>query len=161
MALTFPKQLPAMTTSPTFRVPALTSTVATKPRPLSSDDSSTVPLASLSGLALSSSSSAWSRIFSRSRSILMPFLAEISCDWYLPPHSSTRKFMLASSSRIFSGLAVGLSILFMAKIMGTPAACAWFIASRVWGITPSSAATTIMTISVIWAPRARMAVNAS
>ncbi len=55
--------------------------------------------------------------------------------------------------------------------MGTPAARAWFSASRaarawfsasrVWGMTPSSAATTSTTMSVISAPRARMAVKAS
>ena len=45
--------------------------------------------------------------------------------------------------------------------MATPAALLWAIASIVWGITPSSAATTRTTISVMLAPRARMAVNAS
>jgi hypothetical protein len=71
------------------------------------------------------------------------------------------KFIFASSSFIFSGLAVGLSILLMANTMGTPAACAWFIASIVCGITPSSAAITIIATSVICAPLARMAVKAS
>ncbi len=46
-------------------------------------------------------------------------------------------------------------------MIGTFAARAWLIASCVWGITPSSAATTRMTMSVAWAPRARIAVNAS
>ena len=45
--------------------------------------------------------------------------------------------------------------------IGTLAALAWLTASTVCGITPSSAATTRMTMSVAWAPRARMAVNAS
>ena len=35
------------------------------------------------------------------------------------------------------------------------------IASSVWGMTPSSAATTMTAMSVTRAPRARMAVNAS
>ena len=35
------------------------------------------------------------------------------------------------------------------------------MASTVWGITPSSAATTRMAMSVTWAPLARMAVKAS
>ena len=35
------------------------------------------------------------------------------------------------------------------------------MASMVWGITPSSAATTRITMSVTWAPRARMAVKAA
>ena len=46
-------------------------------------------------------------------------------------------------------------------MIGTSAALAWAIASCVCGITPSSAATTRTTMSVTFAPRARMAVNAS
>ena len=60
-----------------------------------------------------------------------------------------------------SASASGLSILLTATMIGTLAARAWLIASTVCGITPSSAATTRMTMSVAWAPRARMAVNAS
>ena len=44
---------------------------------------------------------------------------------------------------------------------GTLAAFAWLIASSVWGMTPSSAATTITAMSVTRAPRARIEVNAS
>ena len=60
-----------------------------------------------------------------------------------------------------SGLAASLSILLMATTIGTPAALACAIASMVCGITPSSAATTKITISVALAPRARIAVKAS
>ena len=49
----------------------------------------------------------------------------------------------------------------MATTMGTPAALAWLIASSVWGMTPSSAATTSTATSVTLAPRDRMAVKAS
>ena len=49
----------------------------------------------------------------------------------------------------------------IATIIGTSAAFAWSIASTVCGITPSSAATTITTMSVTSAPRARIAVNAA
>ncbi len=63
--------------------------------------------------------------------------------------------------RTRSGLASGLSILLIATIIGTLAALAWLIASIVCGITPSSAATTRMTMSVTLAPRARIAVNAA
>ena len=49
----------------------------------------------------------------------------------------------------------------MATRIGTSANLAWFSASTVWGMTPSSAATTSTTMSVASAPRARMAVNAS
>ena len=54
-----------------------------------------------------------------------------------------------------------MSTLFTATMIGTPAALAWSSASTVCGITPSSAATTSTTMSVTFAPRARMAVNAS
>ena len=60
-----------------------------------------------------------------------------------------------------SGLAVGLSILLMATMMGIFAALAWLIASMVWGMMPSSAATTRMAMSVHMAPRARMEVKAA
>ena len=56
---------------------------------------------------------------------------------------------------------LGKSILLSATTIGTPAALAWAMASTVWGITPSSAATTSTTISVTLAPRARIEVNAS
>ena len=46
-------------------------------------------------------------------------------------------------------------------MMGTPAARAWSMASTVWGMTPSSAATTSTAISVTLAPRARIEVKAS
>ena len=119
------------------------------------------PVARRSGLAFSSSKSASSKTFSINSATPIPFFAEISCDWYLPPHSSTRKFIPANSSLILSGLAVGLSTLFIANTIGTPAAIAWLIASFVCGITLSSAATIIIAISVTFAPRARIAVNAS
>jgi hypothetical protein len=59
------------------------------------------------------------------------------------------------------GIGAGLSILLIATIIGTPAALAWLIASTVWGITESSAATTSITISVTCAPRARIEVKAA
>ena len=49
----------------------------------------------------------------------------------------------------------------MATMMGIPAALAWLMDSTVWGIMPSSAATTRMAMSVTMAPRARMEVKAS
>ena len=48
-----------------------------------------------------------------------------------------------------------------ATVLGTLAALACWIASTVCGMTLSSAATTSTTISVILAPRARMAVKAA
>ncbi len=63
--------------------------------------------------------------------------------------------------RTRSGLASGLSILLIATIIGTFAAFACWIASIVCGFTPSSAATTRMTMSVTFAPRARIAVKAA
>ena len=69
--------------------------------------------------------------------------------------------MFANSVFILSGSAPGLSILLSAKIIGTPAACAWLIASIVCGIILSSQAMTIIAKSVILAPLARIAVKAS
>ena len=40
--------------------------------------------------------------------------------------------------------------------MDTPAALAWLIASSVWGLMPSFAATTKITMSVVLAPLARI-----
>ena len=65
-----------------------------------------------------------------------------------PPHSSGMIPSSAISDIIRSGLAPGLSILLTATTIGTPAALAWSTASFVCGMTPSSAATTIITISV-------------
>ena len=56
-----------------------------------------------------------------------------------------------------STLMLSTSILFSATISGTPAARMWSMASLVWGMTPSFAATTRMAMSVACAPRARMA----
>ncbi len=78
-----------------------------------------------------------------------------------PPHSSGIRPRSDSSRFTRSAFASGLSILLMATMIGTPAAFAWSMASRVCGMTPSSAATTRMTMSVTLAPRARIRVNAS
>ena len=131
IALMRPVKQPESITSPTFIEPFCTSTVARYPRPLSSEDSITAPVALRLGLALRSSKSASSSTLSSSRSTLIPFFAEISWHWYFPPQSSTRMFILESCSRILSGFAPGLSILLMANTIGTPAACAWLIASTV------------------------------
>ena len=78
-----------------------------------------------------------------------------------PPYSSATSPYSVSCWRILAGFAPSLSILFTATTIGTSAAWAWLSASTVCGITPSSAATTRITMSVTFAPRARMAVNAS
>ena len=135
--------------------------VDTYPRPLSKKASTTVPCAAFEGFALSSNSSASSITFSRSSGIPVPCFAETSCDWILPPQSSTSKFIAARPSLILSGFAFGLSILLIANTIGTEAACAWLIASLVCGMMSSSAAITIITKSVTCVPRARMAVKAS
>ena len=88
-------------------------------------------------------------------------LADTLTKMVSPPQSSAASPFSASSRLIRSGSASGLSILFTATIIGTPAALAWSMASMVWGMTPSSAATTRITMSVTWAPRERIAVKAS
>ena len=161
MARTRPQWAPATTASPIFSVPRWTSTVTTAPRPGSSLDSMTWPDASASGLALSSSTSATSRIDSIRSSRFCLVLAETSTNIVSPPHSSGCRPRLVISVRTRSGCAPSLSILLTATSIGTSAAFAWSIASRVCGITPSSAATTMTAMSATWPPRARMAVNAS
>ncbi len=89
------------------------------------------------------------------------FFAETSTVTVLPPHSSGIRSSSVSSRLTRSGLAFALSILLIATMIGTFAARAWSIASRVCGMTPSSAATTRITMSVTLAPRARISVNAS
>ena len=120
------------------------------------------PDASAVGFARrSSSASATSSSFSSSSSRFSFCLAETSANWVVPPHSSGCSPSEASSERTRSRFAFGTSILLTATTIGTPAARACEIDSRVCGITPSSAATTRIAMSVTFAPRARMAVNAS
>ena len=147
--------------SPIFSVPRWTSTVATGPRPRSSLASITAPSAARSGLALRSRSSACSRIASSSLSRLMPLVAETSMASVSPPRSSTWISCCSSSVLTRVGLASPLSILLIATMIGTCAALACAMASTVCGMTPSSAATTRMTMSVTLAPRARIAVKAA
>ena len=78
-----------------------------------------------------------------------------------PDHSSGWRPSSASWVMTRVGSAFSRSILLMATTIGTSAARAWSMASMVWGMTPSSAATTSTTMSVASAPRARMAVKAS
>ena len=87
--------------------------------------------------------------------------AETSTNIVSPPYSSATRLYSVSCWRILAGLAPSLSTLLTATTIGTPAAWAWLSASIVCGITPSSAATTRIAMSVTCAPRARMAVNAS
>ncbi|OQA08947.1 MAG: hypothetical protein BWY65_01288 [Firmicutes bacterium ADurb.Bin373] len=148
IALTRPIAAPAITVSPIFNVPLCTRTDATGPRPLSSSASTTVPLAGRFAFAFSSPISATSRIISNNSLIPCLLIAETFTQIVSPPHSSDTSPCSVNSCFTLSEFAPGLSILLMATIMGTPASLAWFIASTVWGITPSSAATTKMAISV-------------
>ena len=90
-----------------------------------------------------------------------PVFADTGTNSVLPPQSVATSSYSVSSCFTRSIFAEGLSILFTATMISMPAAFAWLIASTVWGITPSSAATTRIAISVAFAPRIRMAVNAS
>ena len=105
-----------------------------------------------------------SRVASRS-STPRPVEADVLTTSTSPPHSTGLSPCWDSSPKILLTFAavstLGRSILLSATTIGTSAALAWAMASTVWGITPSSAATTRTTMSVTLAPRARMAVNAS
>lgn len=93
--------------------------------------------------------------------MLTLFFAEMSTNIVSPPYSSGINPYSVSCPRILAGSAPSLSILLTATTIGTSAAWAWLTASTVCGMTPSSAATTRIAMSVAFAPRARMAVNAS
>ena len=161
-ARTRPHWAPQTTTSPTRSVPRWTRTVATGPRPRSRCASTTRPWASWSGLARrSSDASAVSTTASSRPSRFRPAFAETSTNIASPPYSSGTRPYSVSWPRTLVGSASGLSILLTETTIGTPAALAWLSASTVCGMTPSSAATTRIAISVAFAPRARMAVNAS
>ena len=88
-------------------------------------------------------------------------LAETGISWVSPPRLSTTISCCSSSLITRCGSAPGLSILLTATMIGAPAALAWLMASIVCGMTPSSAATTSTTMSVMLAPRARMAEKAA
>ncbi len=90
-----------------------------------------------------------------------PDFAETGTNSVDPPQSTGISSYSVISCFTRSMLALGLSILLTATIISIPAALAWLIASTVCGITPSSAATTSTAISVEFAPRIRIAVNAS
>ena len=78
-----------------------------------------------------------------------------------PPHDSGTSPCSASWVSTRCGSAFSLSILLTATTIGTSAALAWLMASTVWGMTPSSAATISTTMSVTCAPRARILVKAA
>ncbi len=161
MARARPGCAPATSASPTFSVPRPIRTLTTGPRPGSSRDSITVPDASVEGLARSSWISAIVITVSSRPSRFSWVLAETSTNSVSPPQSAGVRPRWASSPRTRLGSAPSLSILLTATIIGTSAALAWSIASTVWGMTPSSAATTTTAMSATWPPRARMAVKAS
>ena len=161
MARILPLMPPMTMLSPTWRVPVCTISVATLPRLLSRRASTTTPSASRWGLACSSLTSDRTIRFSMRSGTPSPFSAETGTAITSPPHSSMSRSCSASWRLTLSWSELGRSTLLMAMTMGTCAARTWSIASMVWGMMPSSAATTRTAMSVAWAPRARMAVNAS
>ena len=149
------------TVSPALSVPFLTITVATGPLPLSRRASITTPSGLAFGSPLSSCISASRSTRSRRSSTPIPCFAEISTAPTSPPHPSTNIPSSDNCCRTLSGLAPCLSILFIATTRGTPADFMWSMASRVCGITPSSAPITRITMSVTSAPLIRIALKAS
>ena len=110
----------------------------------------TTPLASAPGLASSSSSSATTRIVSSRSSRPCWVLADTSTNSVSPPHSEGCRLSCVISVRTRVGSAPSLSTLLTATRIGTSAAFEWSTASRVCGMTPSSAATTTTAMSVDW-----------
>ena len=81
-----------------------------------------------------------------------PFNADTGTKGVSPPQSSGVSPFSDNWVLIESTFESSLSILFTATTIGTFADLAWLIASSVCGITPSSAATTNIIISVKLAP---------
>ena len=142
MARTLPLASPATMASPTRMVPRLMRMVATTPRPGSTLDSMTNPLAGASGLALRSATSATRRSMSRkfveADALLGAGLDEDVVSAPLLGHDAVLGELLLELD-----VGVRLVDLVDATTMGTPAALAWSMASTVCGMTPSSAATTM------------------
>ena len=149
IALIFPIDLPTTIVSPIFKVPLCTNIDAIGPFALSSLASITAPFACLLGFAFNSFISATNKTISSKFSMFKCFFAEIGTKIVSPPHSSGTSSYSINCCLILSILAPGKSILFTATIIGISATFAWLIASIVCGITPSSAATTSIAISVI------------
>src|SRR5256885_957936 len=104
IARTRPYSEPAMIGSPMRSVPFFTSTVATAPRPFSTLASITTPEASPLRGALSSSTSACSRIASSSLSTPAPVRADTLTNMFCPPHSSAMTSCLDRSEEHTSEL---------------------------------------------------------
>ena len=152
---------PETTISPTDKVPFCINNVATAPRYLSSADSITTPWAGPLKCAFSSSNSDSNETDSSNLSIPEPVVADTGIIWVVPPQSSGTSSWDDKSPFTFSGSASSRSILLIATTIETPAAFAWLIASIVWGMTLSLAATTKITMSVVLAPLARISLKAA
>src|SRR6056297_589325 len=131
IVLILPYAAPTRTKSPLCKVPFFNNTVETGPLPLSSLASIITPTASLSSFALISCISATNKIISNNSFMPCFFNADTSTHIVSPPHSSGTNPCSVSSCFTLSGLALSLSILLIATIIGTSAALAWFIASSV------------------------------
>ena len=160
-ALTLPVAWPRLSSSPSFKVPCLTITVATGPRCLSRKDSITTAWNGAKGLFSKPLISVNKRIISKSWSRFLPVLAEISTQTISPPKPSTITPASAKSFLTIALLALGKSILLMATRKGTWAALMWSKHSLVCGLTLSTASMTKTTKSVTWAPRERIEAKAA
>jgi hypothetical protein len=124
--------------------------------------SSTTHTAFLSGLYVSSSTSACSVMCSNRSSIPIPLIQDISTTGTSPPHSSGTSQYVPIFAFISSCLfAPGLSIFEIATIIGTHDSLAWLMDSTVCGMIQSSAATITTTMSVSFAPLDLIVVNNS
>ena len=159
--LAFPNSSPAIIKSPLFNRPSVIKIVATAPFPLSIPDSITTPTALPSLDAFRSKISDCKTMVSNKFSIPSPVFAEILTNRQSPPKSSGTISFAIISFRTFSISDSGLSILFIATMIGTTDALACSIDSTVCGFTPSLAATTRMIISVTLAPRALILLKAA
>ena len=161
-ARTRPQAAPATSGSPTLRVPRWTRIVATGPRPMSRLDSSTTPRARPSGLARRSSSSATtSSVLEQVVDAEVLQRGDLDHDGVAAPRLGDEAVL---GELLHDPVGVGVlavDLVDRRRRSGPRPPWRGRAPRCVWGMTPSSAATTRMTMSVASAPRARMAVNAS
>ena len=100
-------------------------------------------------------------MFSRSASTPSPVTPETGQQMMSPPQSSGVRPRFWSCCLTRSTFAVGLSAFVIATMICTPVWRQTLMHSSVCGMMPSSAATMRTAMSVICAPRARIALNAA
>ncbi len=161
ISLIFPYTSYATTESFLFNVQVTNNNVAIVHILLSFVHSRITHTPGTSGLYFNSNISACKSTYSNNSSTHSQVIDDNQTKGVFHPQSSGIRLCSETWDFTKSIFAFGLSIFVIATIILTQASLAWFIASTVCGLTQSSAATTIIAISVIFAHLALIAVKSS